>query len=184
MPLHLVVQGLAMAARSRLAAERIITMATGGFTWVVAPEQQLIPNIEAYGKKALVAVQAVATYWGQQVQDAARQGAPWEDRTGNARSGLFFAVDGFGMAPVTGTVTPDVDVDAAVVYGVNYVNRGRKGDITIEEGDDDTLIIVLAHSVFYGKFLELSNAGRYAIVMSTILRNLPDLERMVKEIFE
>ena len=68
-----------------------------GFRWIISPEKELIPNIEAYGKKALVAVQAVATYWGQQIQDEARMGARWVDRTGNARGGLFFAVDGFGV---------------------------------------------------------------------------------------
>jgi hypothetical protein len=144
-------------------------MTSTGFTWVVAPEQQLIPNLEAYGKKALVAVQAVATYWGQQIQDAARRGAVWEDRTGNARSGLFFAVDGFGLQTVTGMVTPEV--------------HAPTDDVTIEQGDDDNLVIVLAHTVFYGKFLELSNGGRYAIVMSTIETHLPDLERMVREVF-
>lgn len=144
-------------------------MPADGFEWVVAPEQQLIPNIEAYGKKAMVAIQAMATYWGQQVQDGARRGAPWEDRTGNARSGIFFAVDGFGMGPVIGEVTPE--------------SKSQMSDVAIEEGDDNTLIIMLGHTVFYGKFLELSNGGRFAIIMSTIEQNLPDLESMVKDVF-
>jgi hypothetical protein len=41
----------------------------------------------------------------------------------------------------------------------------------------------LAHTVFYGKYLELSNGGKYAIVMSTLEGNLPKLERMVQEVF-
>ena len=114
-------------------------------------------------------MQAAATYWGQQIQDEARNKAPWEDRTGNARSGLFFGVDGFGLAPVTGIVTPGP--------------KASMTDVAIEAGDENTLIIVLAHTVFYGKFLELSNGGRYAVVMSTIEENLPDLERMMKELF-
>ena len=77
-----------------------------GFQWVVAPSEQLIPAIEKYGKDVLVAVQAVANYWGQSIQDQARVEAPWEDRTSNARGGIFFAVDGFGLTPLTGEVSP------------------------------------------------------------------------------
>lgn len=140
-----------------------------GFHWVISPEQQLIPNLEDYGRKALVAIQAVANYWGQTIQDEARVEAGWVDRTGNARSGLFFAVDGFGMAPITGTVTSEAQAEMK--------------DIAIESGDAETLIITLGHTVFYGKFLELSNGGQYAVVMSTIERNFGMLERMLKDTF-
>ena len=136
-----------------------------GFKWVVSPSQQLIPAIEKYGENVLVAVQAVANYWGQFVQDEARQEASWEDRTANARGGLFFAVDGFGLDTLTGTVTPD--------------SKAQMSDVAVESGDKDTLIIALGHTVFYGKYLELSNGGRYAVVMSTIEKNLPKLERML-----
>ena len=140
-----------------------------GFHWVISPQQQLIPNIEAYGKKALVAVQAVANYWGQMIQDEARQEARWEDRTGNARGGIFFAVDGFGLGTITGTVTVEAE-------------SGGDG-VTVEQGDQDTLVITLGHTMFYGKFLELSNGGRYAIIMSTLERNLGTLEKMLKDTF-
>jgi len=140
-----------------------------GFRWVISPQQQLIPNIEEYGKKALVAVQAVANYWGQMIQDEARQEARWEDRTANARDGIFFAVDGFGLGTITGTVTVDAE-------------SGGDG-VTVENGDKDTLIITLGHTMVYGKYLELSNGGRYAIIMSTIERNLGTLERMLKDTF-
>lgn len=140
-----------------------------GFKWVIAPEDELIPNLHEYGRKVLVAVQAVATYWGQLIQDKGRLEAVWEDRTGNARSGIFFAVDGFGLEPVTGTVTPEA--------------QSQKDDVTIENGDENTLIITLGHTVFYGKFLELSNGGQYAIIMSTIEGNLSSLEKMLKDLF-
>ena len=75
-----------------------------GFEWVVSPK--VIGNgLDDYSGKVLVAVQAVANYWGQSIQDQARQNASWEDRTGNARGGLFFAVDGFGLDPIVGEVT-------------------------------------------------------------------------------
>jgi hypothetical protein len=139
------------------------------FYWVTPPEKQLVPNIEEYGRKAEAAVYAVAKYWGQLVQDDARVNAVWEDRTGNARSGLFYGVDGFGFGEVVGTVS-------------NAAKQLMK-EIEIEQGNATTLVITLAHTVFYGKFLELSNGGRYAVIMSTLEQNLPSLERMVKEIF-
>jgi hypothetical protein len=138
-----------------------------GFQWVVSPKV-IADGLDAYGKKAMVAIQAVANFWGQMIQDKARQDARWEDRTGNARSGLFFAVDGFGFETITGEVT---------------VENTEAQDVTIESGDKDTLIITLAHTMFYGKFLELSNGGRYAIIMSTIEGNLPALERMLQDTF-
>jgi len=138
-----------------------------GFKWVVSPSQQLIPAIKKYGQDVLVAVQAVANYWGQFVQDEARQDAVWEDRTANARGGLFFAVDGFGLETLAGTVTPDA--------------TAQMSDVTVESGDKNTLIITLGHTVFYGKFLELSNGGRFAVVMSTLEGNLPKLERMLQD---
>lgn len=136
--------------------------------WIVPPSK-LAENIGKYGERALVAVQAVATYWGQSIQDASRQNAPWSDRTGNARSGLFFAVDGFGLGTITGEVTPEA--------------MGEKSDVGIESGDKDTLIVTLGHTVFYGVYLELSNAGRHAIILSTIESNLGDLERMLHDLF-
>jgi len=139
------------------------------FQWVVSPDV-IAKGLEDYGERALIAIQAVANYWGQSVQDEARQNANWEDRTGNARGGLFFAVDGFGLSPLTGEVTPEA--------------KSEMSDVAVESGDKDTLIITLAHTVFYGKYLELSNGGRYAIIMSTIESNLPSLERQLQEVFK
>jgi len=138
-----------------------------GFKWVVSPEQRLIPAIRKYGQDVLVAVQAVANYWGQSVQDEARLSANWTDRTANARGGLFFAVDGFGLDTITGTVTPDA--------------KSQMSDVAVESGDANSLVITLGHTVFYGKFLELSNGGKYAVVMSTIEKNLPWLENLLKD---
>lgn len=139
-----------------------------GFEWVVSPNV-IAQGLQDYGEKALVAIQAVANYWGQSIQDQARQSAHWEDRTGNARGGLFFAVDGFGLDPLTGEVTPDA--------------KSQMSDVAVESGSKDTLIITLGHTVFYGKFLELSNGGRYAIIMSTIEQNLGSLQRQVQDLF-
>lgn len=142
-------------------------MNSSGFKWVVSPEAQLIPAIRKYGQDVLVAVQAVANYWGQSVQDEARLSANWTDRTANARGGLFFAVDGFGLDTITGTVTPDA--------------KSQMSDVAVESGDANTLVITLGHTVFYGRFLETSNGGKYAVVMSTIEKNLPGLENLLKD---
>src|SRR3990172_5766135 len=143
-------------------------MPGSGFEWVVSPKV-IAKGLEDYGERALVAIQAVANYWGQSIQDEARQNASWEDRTGNARGGLFFAVDGFWLEPLTGEVTPEA--------------KSEMSDVGVESGSKDTLIITLAHTVFYGKFLELKNGGRYAIIMSTLERNLGKLERQVQDVF-
>lgn len=140
-----------------------------GFQWVVSPEV-IAKGLDDYGERALIALQAVANYWGQSVQDEARANAVWEDRTGNARGGLFFAVDGFGLQPLTGEVTADA--------------KAEMSDVAIESGDKDTLIITLAHTVFYGKYLETYHGETYAIIMSTIYGNLSKLERLVHDVFE
>ena len=137
------------------------------FRWVKTPSS-LAKQVRIYGKRVLAAVHAVAVYVGQKMQNEGRGNAPWQDRTGNARSGLFFAVDGFGLGTVVGKVKP-----AAVEVGTDTV--------TIS-GDEDTLLIAFGHTVYYGKYLELSNGGRYAVVMSTLERNLPVLEKMLRDL--
>jgi len=141
-----------------------------GFRWVRPPEE-LAKAIEAYGKTVLAAVHAVAVYNGQAMQNDARRNAPWQDRTGNARSGLFFAVDGFGLPPVVGQARVSAGADT-----------GGEATVT-ESGGPDRLIIILGHTMFYGKYLETSNGARYAIVMSTIEGHLPQLEQMLQGLF-
>jgi hypothetical protein len=131
------------------------------------PPTVLIRGLEDYERQLYRALHALAVYWGQMVQDAARRDAPWEDRTGNARSGLFFAVDGLGLGTVTGEVS---------TAGV------MEDDISIEAGDGGTLVITLGHTMWYGKWLELSNGGKNAIVLSTLQSNLPQLESMLNEL--
>lgn len=137
-----------------------------GFRWVIPPSAQLIPGVKEYGHRIEAGIYAVASRWGQGIQDQARQDAVWEDRTGNARSGLFYAVEGFGMGEVVGEISSGA--------------KALMKDVNVEQGKDNLLIIALAHTVFYGKFLELSHGGRYAIIMSTIESNLPALERQIK----
>lgn len=62
-------------------------MSTG--TYWIEPPEKLAENIVKYGERVLTAVYAVAVFFAQLVQNEMRQNAPWTDRTGNARSGLF-----------------------------------------------------------------------------------------------
>lgn len=140
-----------------------------GLVWERSPEV-LIQGLKDYESKALTAVYAVALEWGQSIQDAARKGARWQDRTGNARSGLFFAVDGFGLEPIVGQIS---------VTGTD-ATRGDQADIS---GTSDRLVVVLSHTMWYGKYLELAHGGSYAIIISTIESNLPRLESMLKGLF-
>jgi hypothetical protein len=143
-------------------------MATG-FRWIKPPEE-IQKALAAYEKKALAAAHAVAAYVGQAMQDDARQNAPWEDRTGNARGGLFFAIDGFGLPPVMGRVS--VSGEAA------------QGEGTFDEsGGPSRLILTLGHTMYYGKYLETAHGAKYAIVMSTIEGHLPQLEAMLQGLF-
>ena len=140
-------------------------MLGSGFQWV-RPPSTLVRGIRRYERQVLATVHAVAAYVGQKMQDEGRANAPWHDRTGNARSGLFFAVDGFGLPTLTGQVSAGA--------------AAQQGGVTIEEGDRGTLIVVFGHTVYYGKYLEMAHGQKYAIVMSTVERNLPVLERMMK----
>jgi len=135
------------------------------FRWV-KPPSDLGRKIEKYGQDVMIALYAVAANWGASLQNAARSGAKWEDRTGNARSGLFFAVDGLGMPALFGQVSSGA--------------AALKTETATISGSADRLVISLGHTVFYGKFLELN--GKYAIVMSTIESNLGRLESMIQRL--
>lgn len=143
-------------------------MSGSGFVWV-APPEKLMQGFIDYGHKVEAALYAIASKWAQEVQDEARQKAGWVDRTGNARSGIFYAVDGLGLGQLVGEASAGA--------------RALISETSIEEGSDHLLIIAVSHTVFYGKFLELSNGGKYAIIMSTIESNLPRLESQVKQVF-
>lgn len=130
--------------------------------WTKKP-RDLEKPITQYGEKVLVAIHAIAAHVGLQMQNDARSGASWQDRTANARSGLFFAVDGFGLGAVAGPISSG--------------SKALMDDTASVSGNKTRLVIVLSHTVFYGKFLELCNGGHYAIVMSTIEKNIPVLEQ-------
>jgi hypothetical protein len=147
-------------------------MPEAGIVWIEPPEK-LIRALEEYGERARIAIHATACYVGAEMQNAARDGAPWQDRTGNARGGLFFAVDGFGLPAKSGDVQPG---DAAAFERDKHLEA-------VQGGDADTLVLALSHSMGYGEHLELAHGQKYAIIMPTIERLAPELKRLLDELF-
>lgn len=94
-----------------------------GIVWKTPPDQ-LARAIEQYGDKVLHAVAAVAQFVATKMQNAAKQNAPWTDRTGNARSGLFGTSEAeFAKHVVTIYLSHGVLID----YGVNLeLNNGGR----------------------------------------------------------
>jgi hypothetical protein len=143
-----------------------------GIQWKTPPSA-LKKGIKERNEAMLQAVFDLAVNQGGIILSQARMGAPWTDRTGNARSGLFTAVEGFGRSTVTSGGR------------VRNMGTGRfqslhsQGQMGVKPNE---LVIVLGHTMYYGVFLELSNGGRYAIVMATIDSNAPKFFQAVKEL--
>lgn len=120
--------------------------APAGIRWTVPP-RALARAIEQYGDKVMVAVAAVAGRIATLMQNRARANAPWTDRTGNARGGLF------------GTSERDAARHLVTIY--------------------------LSHSPIldYGVYLETANGGKNAIIGKTVEAHLPELHKMLQDIF-
>jgi hypothetical protein len=93
-----------------------------GVRWIRPPEE-LARAIERYGDRVLQAVAAVAQYTATAMQNDAKANAPWTDRTGNARTGLF----GTSEADFAGhVVTIYLSHGAIIDYGV-WLELGASG---------------------------------------------------------
>jgi len=105
-------------------------MAESGIKWIRPPEG-LQRAIEQYGERAWVAIEAVCREWATGRQNAARQNASWQDRTGNARTGLFSDVErtSSGVTIVLGH-TMSYGVYLELSHGGRYAIVMR----TLEEG--------------------------------------------------
>lgn len=88
--------------------------AKAGIRWSTPPSE-LATAVERYGDRVLTAVAAVAQYVATQMQNQAKADAPWTDRTGNARTGLFGTSEADFGAKV---VTIYLSHGATISYGV------------------------------------------------------------------
>jgi hypothetical protein len=61
---------------------------TAGIDWQVSPAD-MAGRVERYKKALIAAVFRLAGEWATRIADDARSAAPWTDRTGAARAGLF-----------------------------------------------------------------------------------------------
>ena len=97
-----------------------------GIKWV-RPPAKLAQAIEQYGDKVLTALVAVAQRSADLMQNDARNNAPWTDRTGNARSGLFGTAEADFARHV---VTIYLSHGALINYGV-YLELAHGGRFSI-----------------------------------------------------
>lgn len=116
-----------------------------GIVWSGTPLRTMETNIGLYGARVMVAVRALADYIAAKIQNEARANAPWRDRTGNARTGLFAVADQAAR-------------DATEIY----LSHG--------------------HTIHYGLWLEVAHGQKYAIIMPTLERNIPEIERMLRDL--
>ena len=88
--------------------------AKAGIRWTTPPSE-LATAIERYGDRVLTAVAAVAQRVATEMQNQAKADAPWTDRTGNARTGIFGTSEADFAAHV---VTIYLSHGATISYGV------------------------------------------------------------------
>lgn len=95
-------------------------MASPAIRWI-EPPSKLAKAIEQYGEKVMVAVKALADFVATEAQNDMRSNAPWTDRTGNARSGLYAEAERFAKHVVVIHLSHGVD------YGIwlEIKNGGR-----------------------------------------------------------
>ena len=93
----------------------------GGYTWVVGPEQAFGELAEEYTRAIHRSVRAIADRWAPEIQNWMKENAPWTDRTGNARQGLYTEVQDVANVMVSIILSHGVD------YGLflEVSNQGR-----------------------------------------------------------
>jgi len=136
-----------------------------GIVWK-KPPTALNPAIRQYGDKIKQAVVAVALFIGARMEAYAKANAPWTDRTANARQGLFYAVGSEAGDEVSGSANLSGQESEAISVG------------------KDIVALYLSGSMSYQVFLELCNAGKYAIIMKTMEAHYNELMQMLRGIFK
>jgi len=104
----------------------------------------LLKGIEVLDERTDLGVAGVVEYWDSRIEAHMKVNAPWTDRTGNARAGLF-AKAGH--------------------------QRGQRHWID------------LGHRVPYGIWLEVRFAGKYAIVLPSLILFGPKIMKTLDKLF-
>lgn len=123
---------------------------------------EMLANMAEHADNVTTAVRQIAEYFAPLLEAAAKQGAPWTDRSSNARQTLAGYV---GDSPPEDPAYPDA------------------GQYPSEELADEIVTLYLSHGMQYGRFLEMRWAGRYAIIWPTIEEHLPQINQMLREVF-
>lgn len=93
---------------------------------IVIVSDTLSPNLEALPIKLEAEIATIVDYSATRAEAYARENAPWTDRTGNARSGLFTApFHAFGS-------NHGYDISHSVPYGI-YLETRWEGRYAIIE---------------------------------------------------
>lgn len=99
-----------------------------GIRWI-EPPAKLAQAVEKYGARVLDAVGAAMGAEATEMANEARQNAPWSDRTGNARSGIFGTVE---VDYSSGTVTLYLSHGVVIDYGI-WLELAHGGRFSIIE---------------------------------------------------
>lgn len=117
-------------------------MASSTFTFDVEPIQR---GLAEFDRRIHNRMLAISDFHAQRAQAEMRERAPWTDRTGNARNGLF----------------------AKPFYNLGSGTLGRDAGGRFTSGGN-TYGVVLYHSVPYGIWLETRWAGRFAALLPVL----------------
>lgn len=134
------------------ANKKPLTSGQGGsssrsITWT---DDKLTPGVNALPAKLDMAIGALMRYQATNVQDYMRTNASWNDRTGNARNGLFARYSGNG------------GLGSAAQAAVGAAFGSGMG------GGGSTHAIDIYHTVPYGIWLEVRWGGKYRIIVPTL----------------
>jgi hypothetical protein len=84
---------------------------------------KVVSNLKGWADRRRGATVALAQNWAGQLEGRAKQSRPWSDRTSNARTGLFGAVEVKGAQVL-------IQLGHSVQYGV-YLELARDGQYAI-----------------------------------------------------
>ncbi|MBT9156908.1 MAG: hypothetical protein DDT37_01899 [Firmicutes bacterium] len=100
---------------------------------------EVVENLEAWAERQRGAIVALARNWAGQLEGRVKRDAPWMDRTGNARAGLYGSIE----------VRPDeilIRVGHSMEYGV-FLELARDGRYAILKPTIDAAVPEVSRSL-------------------------------------